>query len=1193
MANPATEKQLVRMVNTVRVELGVAVGAGLLAGMLAIGQAHYLSQIIHGVFLHGQSLGGVRILLAALFAAGLARAGLIGCSAIAAHRVAGRIKTRLRERLFAHLLELGPAYTRGEESSGELANTITEGIEALDAYFSQYLPHVALAVLVPLAILFFVFPLDIISGLVLLLTAPLIPVFMILIGSLADALTRRQWTTLSRMSAHFLDVLQGLTTLKLFGRSREQAQTIGQITDQFRQATMSVLRVAFLSALVLEMVATLSAALVAVEIGLRLLYARLSFEQAFFVLLLAPEFYLPLRTLGARFHARAAATAAAQRIFEILESRQAGKEQVDKEINVALPACQPIALSFDNVYYAYGDGRRPALDGVSFQVAAGQRVALVGPSGAGKSTVAHLLLRFIEPAPGSIVVNGVPLHTWPAAAWRAHVAWVPQHPYLFNASVAENIRLARPGASLEEVRRAARQAHAHEFIQALPQGYNTVIGERGARLSGGEAQRIALARAFLKDAPLLILDEATSHLDLKHESLMRQATERLAEGRSVLIIAHRLSTVQRADQIIVMEAGKVSGCGTHPSLVLQNDLYRRLLAAYGDEEPIVTDQQLPSNLQPPISIPQPLIPDLPPPTSNPHPPFTRLLQLAAPFWPWVLLAVMLGFLTIASGIGLMAASAFIIASAALHPSIADLQIAIVGVRFFGVARGVLRYLERYVSHQATFRLLARTRVWFYRAVEPLAPARLMQYKSGDLLTRIVADIETLEHFYVRVIAPPAAAILVGVVMWVWMSGVSASLAAAFALLLLLAGVGTPLLTHVLGRGPGKRLIVVRSELNAALVDSVQGMADLLAFGQEAAQSRKVRGLSRDMAALQEQMAWIGGLKDALSNWLASLAALLVLLLAIPLVSQAQISGVYLAVLVLAALSSCEAIFPLPLAAQYLENTLQAARRLFDIVDAQPAVIDRPGLQPTDTCYRERAGEIRSTPNVDLVVENLGFRYAPDDAPALDGVSFTVPEGGRLVIVGPSGAGKTTLVNLLLRFWDYEQGQIILGGRELRQYRQEEVRRLISVVAQNTYLFNATIKENLLVARADASQADLERAARQAHIHNFIQSLPQGYDTWVGEHGLRLSGGERQRLAIARALLKDAPILILDEATANLDAVTEREVLRDIRTLMEGHTTLAIAHRLAGLEDADEILVLQAGRVVERRKSSRRFVTAGA
>ena len=397
----------------------------------------------------------------------------------------------------------------------------------------------------------------------------------------------------------------------------------------------------------------------------------------------------------------------------------------------------------------------------------------------------------------------------------------------------------------------------------------------------------------------------------------------------------------------------------------------------------------------------------------------------------------------------------------------------------------------------------------------------------------------------------------------------------------------PLLTRVLSRAAGRQLVSTRAELNATLVDGIQGVADLVSFGQEAAWLQRMQAQSHALGGAQARLAWAGGLHSALGSLLTSVAALAVLIIAIPLVNAAQIQGASLAVLVLAAMASLEAVLPLPLAAQYLDSTLESARRLFEMADAypQPGPAGAPPLEgrggnlPSPAQAGE--GPRMGARACDLRVEHLHFRYDADALPALDDVSFNLPQGGRLAIVGPSGAGKSTLINLLLRFWDYKEGVIELGGHDLREYDPDDVRHLMGVVSQSTHLFNATVRDNLLIARPEATRAELEQAAQRAQIHSFVQSLPQGYDTWIGEQGLRLSGGERQRLAIARALLKDAPILILDEATANLDPVTEREVMQSIRELMQGRTTLIATHRLVGLEDADEILVLQGGHVIER------------
>ncbi len=583
------DKRLLLLLRADRVSLVLVIGLGLLAGLLLIAQACWLSQTVSRVFLDGADLRAVAPLLAALLIVAITRALVLWAGEIAASRLAQRVKTGLRERLFAHLIALGPAYTRGERS-GDLVVTAITAIDELDAYVSQYIPQLALAVLLPLITLLIVFPLDLLSGVVLLLTAPVIPFFMVLIGSLASAQSRRQWTQLSRMSAHFLDVLQGLATLKLFGRSREQSRTIAQSSAQFRDATMSVLRIAFLSALALEMLATISTAIIAVEIGLRLLAGRLAFDEAFFILILAPEYYLPLRLLGTHFHAGVSGATAAQRIFAVLESEPSVPVESPAPAGALLraagspaPLAAPVpAIRFENVFYAYDGGQRPALNGVSLAIEPGQRVALVGPSGAGKSTAIQLVLRFIEPTAGRITVGDHDLRHLPPDAWRERIAWVPQRPYLFAASVADNIRLGWPDAPLDAVMRAAQQAHADTFIDALPGGYDTPLGERGLRLSGGQAQRIALARAFLRDAPLLILDEATANLDPETESLLQAALRALMAGRTALIIAHSLSTVQDADRIVVFDGGRVAESGTHAALAARRGLYAQLIAAAGE-----------------------------------------------------------------------------------------------------------------------------------------------------------------------------------------------------------------------------------------------------------------------------------------------------------------------------------------------------------------------------------------------------------------------------------------------------------------------------------------------------------------------------------------------------------------------------------------------------------------------------------
>ena len=546
------DRRLLALTGSVRGFLAATVGMGAAAGLLIVVQALIVSQSIARAF--GGETGVIGGLLLALAVVIGLRAAVTWALPVFANRVAGRVKLTLRARLAAKLTQLGPAYTTNERS-GELAATFGDGIEAFDAYFGQYLPQVFLSMIVPGIVGVAVGLADPLSGVVLLVTLPTLPIFMILIGKSAEARNKRQWQQLGSLSAHFLDVLQGLTTLKLLGRSRHQAATIERISLRYRDVTLGVLRVAFLSALVMELGATISTAIVAVEVGLRLVASDISFAAALTVLLLAPEFYLPLRSLGARFHAGMSAGAAATRIFSILDM------PVERGSTPYLFGTTPPTIRFEGVGYSHPEREIAALTDIDVTIMPGSITAIIGASGAGKSTMGALLMGFIQPQSGAIRVSDglrdVRLADLDPDDWRKQVAWLPQSPYLFHASVADNIRLGNPAATDAEVAWAAAQAQADDFIGALPQGYATIIGERGARLSGGQAQRIALARALLKNAPVLILDEATAHIDPATEAAVLDTISRIAADRTVLFITHSAQSIMRATMVVRLDGGRV------------------------------------------------------------------------------------------------------------------------------------------------------------------------------------------------------------------------------------------------------------------------------------------------------------------------------------------------------------------------------------------------------------------------------------------------------------------------------------------------------------------------------------------------------------------------------------------------------------------------------------------------------------
>ncbi len=565
------DPRLVRSTRPVRVHLAITVASGAALTALILLQAGLLAQIIAGTA--GRDPVDLGTAIAAVGLVALARATLMYVSEAAALRSAARVTSDLRRRLVAHVT--GPAADPSATDAGELATLATRGLDGLDDYVARYLPQLVLAVLVPVAVLVVVARADWISALVIAGTLPLIPLFMALVGWHTQARAQRQWRLLERLGGHFLDVVQGLPTLAIFRRAKAEAALIRHVTDQHREATMGTLRVAFLSAFVLELLATLAVALVAVEIGLRLLYGQLDLETGLIVLILAPEAYLPLREVGARFHASVEGVAAADRVFAVLDgpggaapepaapARTGTRVGPNERPGPASPAVtSPAVIRLEGVSLTHPGRSVPALDRVDLELRSGTTTLITGRSGAGKTSLLGLLLRFTEPTAGRITVTGpagapVELADVPADEWRRRIAWVPQRPYLFDASVADNIRLGAPGASDEAVRRAARLAEAHDLITALPEGYATHLGERGSRLSAGQRQRIALARAFLIDAPIVLLDEPTAHLDPATAALVRTAVGRLLHGRTGVIVAHDAGWADLTDGIVELDGGRV------------------------------------------------------------------------------------------------------------------------------------------------------------------------------------------------------------------------------------------------------------------------------------------------------------------------------------------------------------------------------------------------------------------------------------------------------------------------------------------------------------------------------------------------------------------------------------------------------------------------------------------------------------
>ncbi|MEU8466594.1 thiol reductant ABC exporter subunit CydD [Streptomyces sp. NPDC029006] len=1174
------DPRLLRYARATRFFLVAVVVLGAVGAGLVIAQAMLVAEIVVGAFQHGKSAAELGTPLLLLAAVAVGRAVVAWLTELASHRASAAVKSELRGRLLDRAATLGPGWLSGQRT-GSLVTLATRGVDALDDYFSRYLPQLGLAVVVPVAVLARIVTEDWVSASIIIGTLPLIPLFMMLIGWATQSRMDRQWRSLSRLSGHFLDVVAGLPTLKVFGRAKAQAASIRRITGEYRQATLGTLRIAFLSSFALELLATLSVALVAVAIGMRLVHGEMELYAGLLILVLAPEAYLPLRQVGAQYHAAAEGLAAAEEIFTVLET------PVAEPGTGVVPAG---AVVFDGVTVRHPGRSEDAVTGVSFTVEPGEIVALVGPSGAGKSTLLDVLLGFVRPSEGRVRIGGADLAGLDVAEWRSRIAWVPQRPHLYAGSVAENVRLARPEADDAAVRRALRDAGAWEFVAALPEGADTLLGEDGAGLSAGQRQRLALARAFLADRPVLLLDEPTAALDGVTEREVVAAVRRLAVGRTVLLVVHRPALLEVADRVVRLGRGGLvtHSAGSRPTRGLDS---RARLGALEDE-PEVAGPGGQAGAPVGAGSGGPAAAGLGQPVGTGragHGPvgagaggtvLGRVLRGGGSWRGRMGLAWGLGSLAVGSAVGLMATSGWLISRASQQPPVLYLMVAVTATRAFGIGRAVFRYAERLVSHDAVLRMLADTRVAVYRRLERLAPAGLRTVRRGDLLSRLVADVDAFQDYWLRWLLPAAVALAVSAASVGFTAWLLPEAGAALAAGLLAAGVGVPLLTARVARRTERRLAPARGVLATRVTDLLTGTAELTVAGALPGRTAAVRRADGTLTRIAARAATVTGLGDGLTALVSGLTVTATALLGAQAVAAGRLDGVAMAVVVLTPLAAFEAVLGLPLALRHRQRVRRSAERVYEVLDA-PEPVREP----------ERPRQAPASP-FPVVVKGLTARYGGQRREALAGLDLTLERGRRVAVVGASGAGKSTLAQVLLRFLDPEAGSYTLAGVDACALAGDDVRRLVGLCAQDAHLFDSSVRENLLLARKDATEAGLREALARARLLDWVDSLPDGLDTLVGEHGARLSGGQRQRLALARALLADFPVLVLDEPAEHLDLPTADALTADLLAATEGRTTVLITHRLAGLDAVDEVLVLDAGRVVQRGPYTRLITEAG-
>jgi ATP-binding cassette subfamily B protein len=1147
-----------------RVVLGILLG--LLALALGIARFAFLGQFMARLFV-GAPAGALIMPLVATLVAMVLRPWLDHVRTAVAHRTAARVQEALRGRLYDKIVALGPAWFGAERTGGVMLSVI-DGVEQLQAWFGQYLPQVAIAACAPFAIFVFMAFWDVPVAAIMLAAALFSLTAPALVHKRTGHASRERMRAFKVFGEELLDAIQGLPTLKAFGQSGSYGRMLAEKAHDLSESTMMVLGTSVLTRGITDLGCALGAAAALALGAYRVRHGEMSLEALLIVLMAGTEIFRPLRDLRTVLHQGLTGQAAATAINALLDEPVTGPSAPSPALaRTGEDTAPEPSVAFEDVQFAYPGGRRAAHQGLSFAIAAGERVGVVGPSGSGKSTVVRLLLRLHDPQTGTIRIGNHDLRTLDPEAIRRMIAVVAQDTYLFHGTIEENLRLGRPDASEAELIAAARAANAHEFIESLPDGYATVIGERGARLSGGQRQRIAIARALLRDAPILVLDEALSSVDAENEAVIQQALDRLMIGRTTLILAHRLSSVIGADRILVLDNGAVVQSGSHAELIARDGPYLRLMGPQlAERSDPIAPATLPDMPAPETQETGAVVSDLAQDATEVGWPATirSLLGFIRPWRRQLAVTVTCGIGRVIAFIGVSVLGALIIAAVRGNsPTLLLVALLLAAAP----VTALLHWMESFLAHDMAYKLLAVMRIELYRKLDALAPAYLLKRRSGDLVALATQDVETIEYFYAHTVAPAFVAVLIPGAVLVTLAVLAWPLALVLLPFLAYAA-GSP----IFGR---RRIDTLAStarralgELSAHATETIQGLAELMAF--EATTRRRdefmlyvrryqemrlhlLHDLSRQTAGL-EMATGLGGLA------VAAVGA--------PLVMAGWIAPTMLPLLVLISIAAFLPVSEIAQVGRQLADTIASTRRLH-VVHAEPVVItDGP---------REPAAPVGGST---LAFDHVRFTYPGRAHAALADVDFSVPAGATVALVGPSGAGKTTIANLLLRFWDPEQGAIKLDGTDLRDLTLDGLRGRIALVAQDTYLFNNTLEANVRLARPDATRQQIETALRQAALADFITGLPEGLATRVGERGVQLSGGQRQRIAIARAFLKDAPILVLDEATSHLDTISEAQVRAALDKLMVNRTTIVVAHRLSTIQAADIILVLNAGRVIE-------------